>query len=125
MVDQLYASHAYEDVVMRRIRAGAVDWILLAPVLSEGTDAATSEELGEALVYALPKAPRAVLSVIDPASKIIPRSVDTVCSASFYEGDPIDPARYRIAARQALQKVIEPSFRALKERCLAQLDRSG
>ena len=125
VVDRLYTSHAYEDVVMRRIRAGRVEWILLASALSEGTDAATSEKLGDVLTHALPKAPQAVLSVIDPSGQSIPRSVDTVCSASFYEGDPIDPKRYQLLAIRAVQEVADPALRGVKGLCLAQLKQQG
>ena len=125
VVDRLYASHAYEDVVIKRIRAGMVEWVLLAPALSEGTDAATSEELGDALVHALPKAPQAVLSVIDASGRSIPRSVDTVCSASFYEGDLIDPKRYQLLAIRAVQEVADPALRGARGLCLAQLKQQG
>ena len=121
VVDDLFKSGAWENVVIKAIAAGSVPWIRLAPALSEGTDAATSETLGEGLIYALPKAPEAVLSALDMSGRSIPRAPDTVCSASFYEGDPTDPRQYRLAALQAVERVSTPALTSAKRACLDEL----
>jgi hypothetical protein len=121
VVSDLFRSGAWENVVLKEIESGSAPWIDLAPALSAGTDAATSEGLGESLIYALPKAPEAVLAVIDLSSRPGPRAPDTVCSASFYEGDPTDPRKYRIAALQAVNRVSNPALKAAKSACLDEL----
>jgi hypothetical protein len=121
VVNDLFRSGAWENVVLKEIERGSAPWIDLAPALSAGTDAATSEGLGESLIYALPKAPEAVLSVIDLSGAPGPRAPDSVCSASFYEGDPTDPRKYRIAALQAVSRVANPALKAAKSACLDEL----
>ena len=121
VVDETFKSGTWETVLIKRIAAGSAPWIKLAPVLAEGTDAATSEELGDALVHALPKAPGAVLSVLDLSVRFIPRAPETVCSASFYEGDPTNPRLYKAAALRAVGGVTDPALASAKQACLADL----
>jgi hypothetical protein len=122
VVDELFRSGAWENIVIKEIGAGSVPWIGLAPALSKGADAATSEELGDGLIHALPKAPEAVLSVIDLSGESIPRAPDTVCSAAFFEGDPTDPQKYRRAAIQAVGHVGNPALASAKRACLNELE---
>jgi len=122
VVDDLFRSGAWEAVVIAQIQAGSSPWINLAPLLSEGTDASTSEELGESLIYALPKAPEAVLSVLDLSRASIPRAPDTVCSAAFFEGDPTDPRGYKRAAIEAVSHVNTPALASAKRACLDELE---
>jgi hypothetical protein len=117
VVDRLFASGQYE-VIMSRIKAGSPDWVLLAKALSDGTDAASSEELQQALVHALPKSPGAVLSVLDGAGPSVPTSAQTVCSASFFEGDRVDVAAYRAVAIKAVKSVDLPALRGARAQCL-------
>jgi hypothetical protein len=63
-VQQLMAGGDWPRV-MAGIRAGAADWIALAPELAAGADAAHGAELTAALAAALPRAPAEVLAVVD------------------------------------------------------------
>ncbi|WP_206240134.1 hypothetical protein [Novosphingobium terrae] len=125
VVNRLYNSGAYDKVVMSKIRSGNVQWILLARPLSAGTDAATSEGLTQALIYALPKSPQAVLSVIDLSGSSYPRSPGEVCSASFFEGAPTNIPAYRAAAVRSVKAVTVPSLQAAKQICLKRLRAKG
>jgi len=121
VVDELVKSGAWEKVVVPEISSGATKWVMLASALSVGTDAGTSEQLGQSLIYALPRSPAAVLSVLDLTGQSPPRSPATVCSASFYEGDPTDPVKYKIMALKAVSHVADPALRAAKTACLSRL----
>jgi hypothetical protein len=120
--------HMYENgewrVVSDHIKSGEARWVGLAVELSKGTDAATSEDLSNSLVYALPKAPRAVLATLDLTGKSIPRSSHQVCSASFYEGDPTNVRAYRASAIRAVGRISDPALVQAKTECLAQLRRA-
>jgi hypothetical protein len=112
-------------IVSDHIRSGEPRWVGLATALSAGTDAATSEELSNSLVYALPKAPRAVLATLDLSGRSIPRSIRQVCSASFYEGDPTNVRAYRASAIRRLRQVNDAALATAKAACLAQLRKSA
>jgi hypothetical protein len=120
-IDEMGKSGAWEKVVVPEISSGAIKWVKLAPALSDGTDAGTSEQLGQSLIYALPRSPAAVLSILDLTGQSLPRSPAMVCSASFYEGDPTDPVKYKIMARNAVSHVTDPALRAAKQACLSKL----
>jgi hypothetical protein len=121
VVNHLDKSGAYEDIVISKIKSGNAQWIPLAKFLATGTDAATSEELTQALIYALPKSPRAVLSIIDLSGSSISISAGSVCSASFFEGDPTNIPLYRVAAVRSVQSIAIPSLQTAKHECLKHL----
>lgn len=120
VVARLFSSGHY-DFVMSKIEAGSPAWVLLAKPLSSGTDAATSEELQQTLIHALPKSPRAVLAIMDTHGSSAPRSPETVCSASFFEGDRTNVAAYRSAAIKAVEAVDAPALQPVRIRCLKTL----
>lgn len=124
VIDDLWKAGGW-DQVEKGIAAGIPAWIRLAPRLSDGTDAGTSEGLGQSLIVALPKAPAAVLAVLDVNSRFGPRSPKTVCSASFYEGDPTNIPQYRARAIGALSRVGDPALASAKRACLAHLEAGG
>ncbi|MDE1918555.1 MAG: hypothetical protein KGJ57_21145 [Sphingomonadales bacterium] len=117
VVERLFSSGRY-DLVMSRMRSGSAAWVLLAKPLSIGTDAASSEELQQALTYALPKSPEAVLSILDASGSSVPRSPANVCSASFFEGDRTDIPAYRAEAARAVRAVRVPTLQIAKAACL-------
>ena len=107
------------------IASGSPAWIALAPLLSTGTDAGTSEGLSLSLVRALPKAARAVLAVVDVSRRSLPRSPGVVCTASFYEGDRTDIPHYRAMAIAAVARIHAPALAAARQACLGQLKASA
>ena len=124
VVDRPYKAGTWSQVE-DRISAGSLDWISLAPALSDGTDAATAEGLGESLIHALPKAPAAVLAVVDLSGRPVARGVDVVCSASFYEGDPTNMPDYRVRAIEAVSRVGDPRLATERQACLERLRASA
>lgn len=123
VVDRLAKSGEWE-IVIDQIKAGSAAWIKLVPALADGTDAGTSEELLNGLVYALPKAPKSVLAVVDMSGRSGARSLQDVCNASFYEGDPTNPAQYRIVAIRNVSRENEPSLYRARHACLLQLQKT-
>ena len=124
VVDAMWTAGSW-DRVEDGIATGSPAWIALAPVLSPGTDAGTSEGLGLSLVRALSKSPEAVLAVVDVSGRSLPRSPEVVCTASFYEGDRTDIPRYRAEAIAAVTRVHISTLAAARQACLAQLTASA
>lgn len=124
VVDAMRTAGSWEHVE-DGIASGSQAWVGLAPLLSAGTDAGTSEGLSLSLIRALPKAPEAVLGVIDVSGRSYPRSPGQVCSATFFEGDPTNIPHYRVEAIAAVTQVRTAALAAVKRRCLAQLRASA
>ena len=124
VVDAMWTAGSW-DRVENGIASGSPAWIGLVPLLSTGTDAGTSEGLSLSLIRALPKAPEAVLAVIDASGRSYPRSPGQVCSAAFFEGDRTDVPRYRAQAIAAVTQVHTPALTAAKRACLARLRASA
>jgi hypothetical protein len=110
------------DRLMDKIGSGRSEWIALAPKLAEGADAGNAEGLGIELAYALPKNPRAVLSVVDPLEgdgHIL--EISRVCGIPFIE---TVPAGYKVKALRAVRSVTDPRLRDVKARCIKALQKS-
>jgi hypothetical protein len=120
VVDELSYKGRWARIEARIAHASRV-WLRLVPALAEGTDAGASEGLGQSLVEALPKAPAAVLAVVDPTGRSRPRSPGVVCGANFYEGDSTDVPHYRARAIAAVSRVRDPRLTAVRDLCLVQL----
>jgi hypothetical protein len=118
VVDRLWKSGDYSRV-LDHIDTGASAWVALAPKLAPGTDAGSAEGLAIALAYALPKNPRAVLSVLDPDSKVIAPA--NVCSAPFIEDAVNDIPGYVRRAKAAVSRVTALRLREIRTGCLAEL----
>jgi hypothetical protein len=71
------------------------------------------------LAYALPRNPRAVLSVLDANSAI--SAPENVCSAPFIEDTVKDIPGYVRRAKAAVSRVAGPRLREIKAACLAEL----
>jgi hypothetical protein len=111
------------SVVEDRIAAGQADWIALAPMLAQGTDAGTAEGLSISLAQALPRNPRAVLAVVrlEPGRVL---SLQRVCAAPFIEETAEHHAIYTRAAFKALAGAMEASLEPARRACLEQLRHS-
>ena len=64
VVDQLYAPGGHWRDLMAKIGRGGGDWLKVAVALRPGTDGGASEELDEAIFFALAPAPEAVLKLL-------------------------------------------------------------
>jgi hypothetical protein len=106
------------DQVMDKLKTGDDRWIALAPLLAPGTDADAGEDLLVALAFALPRNPRAVLTVL--AGKQGSFFVD-VCTVPFDEGTVKDISVYIKRARKAVAEVSDPALARTKAECLEQL----
>ena len=80
VVNKLYEADAW-DQVKDRISAGSAGWIRPALALSDGTDAATSEELGESLIPRCRKRPRPCLPLSISAAADTGHGEWTKCAA--------------------------------------------
>ena len=108
------------DQVADRIGSGDGRWIALAPQLAPGSDAGSAEDLGISLAYALPKNPRAVLAVLDPANGHV-IGADRVCSIPFIEDTVRDRPAYRRRALRAVGGVTDPALGRARAACVAEL----
>ncbi|THD62944.1 hypothetical protein [Phenylobacterium sp.] len=108
------------DVILDGMANGEPAWIAIAPLLAEGTDAGPSEGLGIALAQALPRAPAAVLHVLDPKDGPV-LGASRVCSIPFVEPKPGVVEAYKPKAIAAVQAVRSPRLRWAREACLAAL----
>ena len=120
VVSRLWSNGDY-DRVMNRIDRGDAQWIALSPKLAPGTDAGTAEELPIALAFALPKNPRAVLSVLGPPDGL---PIGDVCSAPFIDGTVKDVAAYVKRSERAVAGVLDPRLAKTRDACLAQLHKA-
>ncbi len=108
------------DWVIDRMGDGNAGWIALAPKLAPGSDAGSSEDLGIALAFALPKNPRAVLAALDLGNGIV-LGADRVCGAPFIEDTVKDIPAYRRRAIRAVKAVSNPHLKMAKTACLTAL----
>lgn len=115
-------SESQWDNVLNHIDSGNAAWVALVPKLAEGTDGGHSEDLGIGLAFALPKNPKAVLSVIDRANGPV-LGVSRVCSVPFIEDTVPDIPAYVRQAKAALGKVHDASLQDVKKSCLAELSK--
>ena len=77
----LYDHPADWDYVMQQIQSGGDEWLHVAVALHPGSDAGSSEMLGEAVGVALIQAPESVLRLTIPAF-----ALEVVCGG---RGDPL------------------------------------
>jgi hypothetical protein len=110
------AWNAVADHIMR----GEAAWIALVPKLAAGADAATAEDLGIDLAYALPKNPLAVLRAIDPADGFV-IGASRVCSVPFIEPSARFQRRYKARAIAAVSRVKDPKLSKVQRDCLSVL----
>ena len=119
VVNRLWESHAWGSVEAH-VSSGDRAWIALAPTLSAGTDAATSEGLGLALAEALPKWPKAVLAVLDLTDRPV-LGPSQVCSVPFYDVSAAFLRHYKQRALAAVSAVRDQRLAPAKRACLAKL----
>jgi hypothetical protein len=120
VVDDLVKNNQW-DKITTFMAQGQSNWISLAPSLAQGSDAGTSEDLGMALAFGLPKSPRAVLAAIDPQNGPV-LGVDRVCGVPFIEGTISDVNGYIKQAIAAVSAVNDPSLAGVKAACLKDLN---
>lgn len=104
------------DTLYRRIGKGASDWVALAPKLAKGADAANAEGLTIELAKALPRNPKAVLSVITADADGI-LSAHMVCGMPFIEDTATHLAAYKKQTLRKLSHVTEPALLKAKQNC--------
>ena len=120
VVDRLLRSGQWWALA-KHIAYGSPQWIALAPALSTGTDAGTSESLKISLAYALPRATSATLATLDINDQSSPRSVRQVCSSPFIEDSREHERGYKLVAMRALERVREPRLRTTAVACADEL----
>jgi len=108
------------DVILDGMANGEPAWIAIAPILAQGADGGAGEGLGVALARALPRAPAAVLHVLDPNDGPV-LGASRVCSAPFIEPKPGFVEAYKPKAVAAVQAVRSPRLHWAREACLAAL----
>lgn len=119
VISDLYKSGRYEKI-LGFIGKGREQWILLAPILTNGTDAGTAETLTISLAEALPLNPKAVLSVIK-AGEGDPLNVNEVCSAPFIEPSKKMLSAYFKLTIPSVSGVVNPELSEMKAACLKSL----
>ena len=117
-IDDLQKKGGWETVT-DAMDAGKPEWIALAPLLANGSDAGSAEDLGLSLAFALPKRPEAVLAALDMRNGHI-LGADRVCGRPFIEDT--EPQGYKQKTIAALAKVHAPNLLARKRSCLKALD---
>jgi hypothetical protein len=120
VVGRLWNSGDYEEV-LRRMAAGDESWVMLAPALAQGADAAAAEGLTVALAEALPHNAEGVLKVIEPSRRAL--SPARVCGVPFVEGTNIDIPSYTAEAMAAVSAVTSDRLQPAKAACLEELRR--
>ena len=107
--------------ITNHIAHGSSKWIVLAPALSNGTDAGTSESLKISLAYALPKATAATLETLDPHATSLPISLQEACSSPFIEDSREHKRSYKRRTLATLHRIHEPELRAAAAACSNEL----
>ena len=120
VVDRLSRSGQWWTLT-RHIADGSPEWIALAPALSTGTDAGTSESLKISLAYALPKATSSTLDALDAGSKYSPRSIQEVCSSPFLEDSREHERSYKLVTLAALKRIDAPRLHKIAAACADEL----
>jgi len=110
------------DSVLNSIASGNAAWIRLSPDLAKGTDAGNSTGLTIALARALPKNPKAVLTILDDGLVI---GSNAVCSAPFIEPTARELKEYLDRAIPAVTRVAESDRYPRRSACLHALQRSA
>jgi hypothetical protein len=108
------------DAVLDSMGQGRAAWIAIAPLLAKGADAGAAEGLGIALAAGLPRAPAAVLDVLDPSDGPV-LGVSRVCHAPFIEPKPGAVARYKPRALAAVRAVHVARLSSARDACLRAL----
>lgn len=129
VVEQLYAPGGRWSEVMAAIGKGHSNWLTVARELHTGTDGGASEELNEAIFFALAPAPRQVLPLIKERDF----QVEFVCSSNVNIDYSLDESRQFIQARlTVLSQIKDPALADTKAACekglqqgLHDLDRLG
>jgi hypothetical protein len=114
VVDQLYAPGGHWHDVMAKISRGGGDWLEVAVALQPGTDGGASEELDEAIFFALAPAAEAVLKLLRDRRF----DLNFVCSSNVGVDYSASKSRRLIKERlTVLQRVRDPELLATKDRC--------
>jgi hypothetical protein len=111
------------DAVLDGIGRGEVGWIAIAPLLAKGADGGLAEGLTIALAEGLPRAPGAVLHVLDPQDGPM-LGASSVCSAPFIEPKPGFIETYRPKAMAAVRSIHAAGLQAARNACLAALKKA-
>lgn len=110
------------QTVTEMIDTGDSTWVGLVPRLARGTDDITAEDLARSLSHALPKNPRAVLSVLNAEVIISPAQV---CGTPFSDADTIkDREIYKREALHALEGIEDHTLSSAKSICMTALKRA-
>ncbi|MET3135412.1 hypothetical protein AAKU55_005722 [Oxalobacteraceae bacterium GrIS 1.11] len=108
------------DFVIHKMESGDSDWLSIAKIIAEGTDAGTSEDLIVTLAIALPKNPRRVLQLIGTTSFL---SYETVCNAPFIEPTSVYLRNYLRKTRQVLKNLKDTTVEEQRVKCLSQIEK--
>jgi len=121
MVDSMFRDHSFGDMIDSGITTGDSAWLVLARRLKAVSDGGISEELEMSLGAALPKAPEAVLRILDDT--LAHFDIGWVCRDEIVMDD-VDTARasainraHHIAAVAALRTVRSPDLLARRDSC--------
>lgn len=102
--------------LLEHIAGGETDWIIHVPLFASGTDAGYATQLAVALAVALPKNPRAVLSL-----EYAFVSLRNVCSLPFFDPSEEFIRDYASEVLLSMEEVTDPHMRMDKEICLTRL----
>ena len=116
VVDRLYNAKRYDEI-SAAVAKGESIWLQLVPLIDEGTDASTAEDLDTALGLALPRNAEGVLKIL----RFNGTTIGVVCGAPFYETMQIDIPRYLRKATRAVEHIRDQTLLDAKEECLSAL----
>lgn len=106
------------DILMIAIESGDAGWLRVAASLRPGTSDATKDALLSALSTALRRNAPGVLALVGPA---IP--AEDICHQRL-DARPIDDKVFEVHTYNALAGVTDPKLAAMRDACLAVLERS-
>ena len=117
VVKDLYGHPADWDYAMKQIQSGNDEWLRVAVALRPGSDAGSSEMLGESVGVALIRVPESVLRLTIPAF-----DVEVVCGG---RQDPlptwVDASAELEAQIASVTQLKSSRVRSMRDRCLAKL----
>ncbi|MGH6611838.1 MAG: hypothetical protein ACRECQ_16465 [Burkholderiaceae bacterium] len=116
VVRDLWAREPSFEHVTRQIETGAPDWLRIATALRPFTDGAAALSLDYALARALPRAPGAILALVDRGFVL-----DSICTSPFIEAEQGVAEAYAREAIAALMRVDDPSLKPRALKCAEQL----
>jgi len=108
------------EQVLGRIGSGDRRWIALAHQLAYGADSTTSQTLSSALAEALPKSPRAVLTVLNLKGPVSLKP-GSVCKAPFFERASVDIPAYKASTLRILATLSDARLARVRDACVSHL----